>query len=496
MVLANLRQFALEQAERGVAVRHVGGDGLYSEILRPVIEELGVLKVMRPAEYELRADLRPLFESGGLQEVTHEGWLTTEEQFRDSHDGPPWRMDAFYRHVRRESGILMEHGKPVGGKFSFDAENRLRWAGKPHAPTLPTFKPDEITEEIDELVERDFARHPGTLRLDMLPATKGDAERIWKWAKKECLPLFGPYEDAMSVKSRNLFHTRISALLNLHRLTPAQILRDTIELEIPFASKEGFVRQVLGWREFMHHVHEATEGFRVVGGKKTRVAELPGDGGLAGWSEKEWPSVKGAAGGVDGGACPSQLGAKEPVPPALWGERSGLHCLDEVVKGVWDEAYGHHITRLMVISNIATLLGISPRDLTDWFWVAYADAYDWVVEPNVLGMGTYGLGDLFTTKPYISGAAYIDRMSDFCESCAFDPKKNCPITPMYWAFLERQRDKLGKNIRMAMPYRSLDKRSAAKKREDAKTFERVRERLRTGKSLVDAEEDEQQGLMS
>jgi deoxyribodipyrimidine photolyase-related protein len=496
MVLANLRHFALEQAERGVAVRHVAGDGLYSMILRPIVKELGRLKVMRPAEHELRADLRPLFESGALEEVAHEGWLTTAEQFRESQSGPPWRMDAFYRHVRRASGILMEHGKPIGGKFSFDTENRLNWSGEPGAAELPEFVPNETTKEVEELIERDFARHPGALRLEMLPATKRDAERLWKWAKKECLPVFGPYEDAMSVRSRNLFHTRISALMNLHRLTPTRVLSDAVDLEIPFASKEGFVRQVLGWREYMHHLHEATDGFRLVRGKKTRVATETGDGGFARWSGKAWTSEVAGDGEIDGGAMPSELETNEPVPPALWGERSGMHCLDEVVAGVWDEAYGHHITRLMVVSNIATLLGISPRELTDWFWVAYADAYDWVVEPNVLGMGTFGMGDLFMTKPYISGAAYIDRMSDFCESCAFDPKKNCPITPMYWAFLERHRDKLEKNNRLAMPYRSLAKRSAAKKKEDAKTFVRVRDLLRVGTSLVDGKKDAQENLLN
>jgi deoxyribodipyrimidine photolyase-related protein len=495
MVLANLRHFALEQAERGVAVRHVAGNGLYSEILLPIVKELGPLKLMRPAEHELRTDLRPLFESGALEEVVHEGWLTTTKQFRESQNGPPWRMDAFYRQVRRESGILMELGKPIGGKFSFDTENRLSWAGQPAAAELPKFVPDEIMKEVAKLIERDFARHPGVLRLDMLPATKKDAVRFWKWAKKECLPLFGPYEDAMSVRSRNMFHTRISALMNLHRLIPSQVVRDVVDLEIPFASKEGFVRQVLGWREYMHHLHEATDGFRLVRGKKTRTATKPGDGGFARWSGKVWANGESDAESVDGGAMPSELGASEPVPAALWGKKSGMHCLDEVVAGVWDEAYGHHITRLMVVSNIATLLGISPRDLTDWFWVAYADAYDWVVEPNVLGMGTFGLGDLFMTKPYISGAAYIDRMSDFCESCAFDPKKNCPITPMYWAFLERHRDKLGKNFRLAMPYRSLAKRTAEKKNEDSKTFVRVRDLLRAGKIVIEEEKDAKESLL-
>ena len=139
---------------------------------------------------------------------------------------------------------------------------------------------------------------------------------------------------------------------------------------------------------------------------------------------------------------PNHLEARDPLPPAFWGEPSGLHCLDHVVSDVWETGYGHHITRLMVLSNLATLLGVDPEALSDWFWIAYVDAYDWVVEPNVLGMGTYALGDLFVTKPYVSGAAYIHRMSDYCDGCAFDPKSSCPITPLYWDFLARHRDRL------------------------------------------------------
>jgi deoxyribodipyrimidine photolyase-related protein len=307
---------------------------------------------------------------------------------------------------------------------------------------------------------------------------------LWSWAKQHCLPLFGPYEDAMSTRSTNLFHTRISGLLNLHRLLPARIVEDAAALEIPLAGQEGFIRQVLGWREFMRHVHEATDGFRELPGGKPTVASKPGDGGYSTWSGKTWRTRSAGAARIDGGAAPSHLGSEQDLPPAFWGEPSGLACLDRVVRDVWDESYSHHITRLMILSNLATLLDISPRALTDWFWCAYVDAYDWVVEPNVLGMGTFALGDLMTTKPYVSGAAYIHRMSDYCSECAFDPKKNCPITALYWAFLARHQKRLAGNPRMRMPYNSLKKRSAARRRDDRTTFERVCERLRKGELLT------------
>jgi deoxyribodipyrimidine photolyase-related protein len=154
-----------------------------------------------------------------------------------------------------------------------------------------------------------------------------------------------------------------------------------------------------------------------------------------------------------------------------------------VVGQVWDEGWTHHIPRLMVLANIASLLDVSPRELSDWFWVAYTDAYDWVVEPNVIAMGSYGVGDLMTTKPYVSGAGYINRMSDFCGDCAFDPKKNCPLTPMYWAYLERHKDALKDNMRMKLPLRSLEKRKPERRQQDKLIFETVHTALANGERL-------------
>jgi len=202
----------------------------------------------------------------------------------------------------------------------------------------------------------------------------------------------------------------------------------------------------LGWREFVRHVHEATRGFRDLD-----------DNVLRGEME---------------------------LPPVFWGGApSGLHCLDRVVADVWREAYSHHITRLMVLGNLATLLGVSPRQLSDWFWVAYADAYDWVVEPNVLAMATYGVGELMTTKPYVAGSAYIAKMSDYCGACAFHPKKTCPITRLYWSFLARNAERLHGNQRIAMPLRSLARRRDEERQLDGETDAWVRSQLAQGREL-------------
>ena len=240
------------------------------------------------------------------------------------------------------------------------------------------------------------------------------------------------------------------------------------------------MRQILGWREYMHHVHEATDGFRVLAGVAQRTASAPGEGGYKRWSKRPWPAP--ASG--DGGSLASHFGAARLVPPAYWGNPSGLHCLDRVVSAVWEDGYSHHITRLMVLSNLAMLLDVSPRELSDWFWAAYVDAYDWVVEPNVHAMGTFGVGDLVTTKPYIAGSAYIDRMSDYCAGCRFDPKTTCPVTSLYWAYLGRHAEQLANVQRLKLPLAAEARRSPAQRRADAQTFERVSAELSAGRTLT------------
>ena len=484
LILANQRRFALEQAKRGVHVRYeVARDGEgYAEVLRRVAAEIEApIAHMEPAERELRAELDPLVVDGVLEVLPHEGWLTTPEDFtKGTGPTPPWRMDRFYRQVRKRTGILMdEDGKYEGGKVSFDGENRLPWPGDPPAPAVPRFRHGALEAEVAELIEARYGHHPGELDPAAIPTRDTHAKKVWEWAKEHCLTLFGPYEDAMAREEANLFHTRVSPLLHLQRLLARDVVEDVATMDAPIASREGFVRQILGWREFVRHVHRATDGMRRLPGGTDMEADAADDAGWEAWTGEPWEGAP-----LEPGASPSALGSARPLPPAYWGRTSGLACLDACAGRVVRDGYGHHIERLMVLSNLGTLLDVSPRELADWFWCAYIDAFDWVVEPNVLGMGTYGIGDVMTTKPYVSGAAYIDRMSDFCGHCAFHPKKTCPITRLYWAFLARHADALEGNQRIAMPLRSLAKRAENKRAEDARIFDAVSRALEAGEELT------------
>lgn len=481
LILSNMRNFAIEQAKRGVHVEYRMGNTSFGAMLAKFIaSQLGSdqqLLVMRPAERELRADIAPLVRNGRIKVTKHEGWLSSKEDFEKATKGKtPWRMDRFYQHMRKRTGVLMEQGKPIGGKYSFDAENRKPWNGTPTAAIPPSFPTNTIKDEVVSLIETVFSHHPGTLAPDKVPSTQEDALYLWEWAKQSCMQSFGPYEDAMSTLSSNIFHTRVSALIHLHRLLPAALVREVEVLDIPLNSKEGFIRQVLGWREFVYQVHEKTDGFRL----GQEVAPEPSDAGFERWKRTAWNTTT----GVDGGSLINECSYETPIPPAFWGNESGLTCLDVVVKDVWKEGYAHHIPRLMVLANIATLLEIRPREITDWFWVAFYDAFDWVVEPNVLAMGTFASGGLMTTKPYVAGAGYINKMSNYCVECSFHPKKTCPITRLYWAYLARHQERFAGNFRMKMILSLLKKRSELLRKEDAQYFNTIKKQLLSGEKVT------------
>jgi deoxyribodipyrimidine photolyase-related protein len=492
LILAHLRCFAREMEAAGHRVTLLQGDAPMVDLVRAHAHSAGGgrMAAMEPAEHEMRAEFAPLVREGALEWVPNEMFLTTREEFLASA-GRPWKMDSFYRAVRKRTGILMdEHGAPQGGKLSFDSENRKPWKGVPCAPAPPRFGSprDALSRDVRKSVAADvaarFAAHPGTLDLDALPVTAGEVQELWTWAQRDCLPHFGPWEDAMSTRSRGLFHTRISPLLNVGRILARTLVDDALELELPLQSAEGFVRQVIGWREFVRHVHRESDGFRA--GEFRRdgdPARTPGDGGYARWSGASWRPHAAVPDGVDGGARPAAFGQDTPIPPAYWGAASGMRCLDSVVSDVWAESWSHHITRLMVLGNIATLLDVSPRELADWFWVAYADAWDWVVEPNVIGMATFGAGGIMTTKPYVCGGAYIGRMSDYCRGCAFDPASDCPVTSLYWAYLERHEQHLDSNPRMWVVLKSMRARPQDRRSADAARFLAVRDLLVHGKRL-------------
>jgi deoxyribodipyrimidine photolyase-related protein len=450
VLIANMRHFALEQAAKGVCVLYHFAPESHGTALLNLQREnkLPPLVCMTPAERELRMDLAQAIKRGlQLEFVEDTTWASQTADFTKVYGsyrhGKTYVMDRFYRHMRQQTGILMRGGQPIGGQFSFDAENRNPYKGEVPVPRLPEFPPDAITQEVIAFVDETYPHHFGSTAGFDLPCTQPDADRLWRCFLAHTLEHFGQFEDAMRDDELQLFHSKTSVLLNLGRLLPMDLIRDVeaaaLQGTVPMASAEGFIRQLLGWREFMRHLHERTDGYRLLAGHvpQETLATDPNES-----------------------ARPSALGASLPLPAVYWGAKSGLHCMDTVVAQVIAEGWSHHITRLMVLSNLATLCGFSPRELTDWFWFAYVDAYDWVVEPNVLGMATYADGGLTATKPYVSGAAYIHRMSNFCGHCRYNPKKSlgegsCPFTALYWTFLERNEAVLGNNFRMKMPYTTL-----------------------------------------
>ena len=345
LLLANERHFALEQAARGVKVIYFFTTGGFGDGLLQVQKDYALpqITVMRPAERELRLDLKEAQQRGlKLEEVEDATWLTSEAEFDQIFPGKTsgLLMDRFYRKMRQRSGVLMDGAKPVGGKYSYDQENRKPYRGEIPVPRRPGYAPDAVTEEVLQLVARQFPDHFGTLDGFNLPTTAEDCRDYWKFAVTHLLPHFGPWEDAMASGQPDLFHSKVSALMNLSRVLPHEAVDDVAAAYaqglIPLASAEGFVRQILGWREFMRHVHRATDGYR----------KLP------------VPYEK-RKNGLYAGAAPTALNATRALPAAYWGVPSGLNCLDTVVRQVVTEGWSHHITRLMVLSNLATLCGFS-----------------------------------------------------------------------------------------------------------------------------------------
>lgn len=475
LLLSNQRHFALEMQALGHPIKYLFSDKDYAEVLNLFFNQYGPFSATMPAELTLRRSLELLEASGALTYQEHKGWLTTREDFLSSVGSkPPWRMDKFYRNIRKSRSILLdENAKPLGGSWSLDDQNRLPWDGAVELPSTPVFNPDEVTKEVIAMIEEKFSHHPGEIVSTNLPASKKEAEHLWNWAKSTVMHWFGPYEDAMTLQHKTLFHTTFSSLLNLNRLLPTHLLSDTLELDIPLNSKEGFVRQIIGWREFVHHVHEVTNGFEV---ESQSIKSRSG----AGW-EGDWASSR---------TTPNVLEQTIGLPPAYWGEKSGMLCLDNAVSDVVETGYTHHIPRLMVLANIGNLLGINPRELTDWFWAMFTDAYDWVVEPNVLAMGTYAVGDVMTTKPYISGTPYIKKMGDYCGDCSLHFKKTCPLSDMYWNFLEENQEHFSNNHRMSMPMRALAKRQQETKDKSKAVTAYVRKQLSQGQKLDSRELEE------
>lgn len=352
-------------------------------------------------------------------------------------------MEFFYRRMRADHGVLMDPkkpGQPVGGTWNLDKENRKPAPQGLLIPPPPSFPPDEITRDVMKEVDRRFADHPGDAAGFDWPVTRDDAEAALKDFLDRRLPLFGDYEDAMVTDQPVLFHSLLSPVINAGLLLPMEVVRAAEKRftsgNAPLNSVEGFVRQILGWREYVYGIY---------------------------WSFM--PEYRGR----------NTRQSTRPLPAFFWDGQTDMNCLRQTIGGLLQTAHTHHIQRLMVICNFATLAGLSPQAVNDWFLAMYIDSHDWVVTPNVIGMGmnadapagsTQGT---MATKPYVSTAAYINRMSDYCEGCRFNPKHRtgddaCPFNYLYWTFLSHYRKDLGRNPRMTMLLKNVDRIDPAEMR--------------------------------
>ncbi len=357
------------------------------------------------------------------------------------------RMEFFYREMRRKTGVLMDGKQPEGGAWNYDAENRGAFGkGGPGATPEPiAFPPDAITRDVLALVEQRFAKHPGSLAHFDWPVTRAEALRALQDFIQHRLPGFGRFQDAMwgsgadaaAPRRRDayLFHSRLSAALNLKLLDPREVIAAAEEAlrrkRAPLASVEGFIRQILGWREYVRGIY----GHFMRGG----YGDL------------------------------NVLNARGQLPAFYWTGDTDMNCLRHAILQTLEFGYAHHIQRLMVTGLYALLLGVRPQAVCDWYLAVYVDAVEWVELPNTLGMSQHADGGLMASKPYVASGKYIQRMSNYCGGCRFDPAKStgedaCPFTTLYWDFLMRHEKFLTKNQRMAMQVRNLKRLGTARRK--------------------------------
>ena len=435
LVLSAMRHFADELRQTGVTVDYVTledpentGD-LTTELRRAVARHTpDRVMVTEPGEWRVLKKVEGWADSIGLPVE-----IRSDDRFFASHTRfaawaqgrRGWRLEHFYRDMRREHAILMEGDKPAGGAWNFDAENRKPLPASIFPPTRLRFLPDETTQAVIELVERRFSDHFGGTEDFGWPVNRQDALRALSDFIEVGLARFGDYQDAMKAGAPFLFHSLLAPALNLGLLSPREVCEAAEGAWRSGAAAlnavEGFVRQILGWREYVRGVY---------------------------WSLMPKYGDRNA------------LQATRRLPAFYWTGDTSMRCLSEVVKDTARHAYSHHIQRLMVTGNFALLAGVSPREIERWYLAVYADAIEWVEMPNTLGMAGFADGGQMASKPYAASGAYIDRMSDFCSGCAYDVKQKtgpnaCPFNYLYWAFLIRQKERLSNNPRLAMPYRTL-----------------------------------------
>ena len=447
LILSAMRHFADSLIAAGYRVDYRRA-ATYEEGLLAAAQMHGATRVVATEgrEWEMARSLEraaALLGANGIQLELRDdrGFMASRDDFtRWSKGKKELRMEFFYREMRRKHGILIEpDGKPTGGEWNFDADNRKAWPKHKPVPERLTFAPDATTRATMARVEKWTGRWGATDGFS-LPVTRADAKVMLERFVTERLAEFGPYEDAMQHGHSDLLHSALASSINVGLLHPKEVIaraeRAYRDGQASLPSAEGFIRQILGWREYVRGVYwHLMPGLRDA---NALDAWLP----LPLWF---W-APDGEAGYANTGASAS----------------CEMRCLSDTIRAVRDTGRVHHIPRLMVQSNFATLLGVTPAALNRWFWAAFTDAYEWVTLPNVVGMATWGDGGVMASKPYVASGAYINRMSNYCGECRYDVKAKtgdaaCPFNVLYWDFIARHRERFANHPRMAMMIRNLDR---------------------------------------
>lgn len=436
LFLSAMRHFAGALQERGYPLHYLSLDAHEHHSLANALqatldtERPEAVVLTRPGDYRVLEQLCEVTARYGvpvdLREDRH--FVSTPSEFADWARGrKQLTMEYFYRTLRKRTGYLMHEGGPVGGHWNYDRENRHHFdaEGPGWLPPPRRFAPDAITRDALELVERRYDDHPGSLAEFDWPVTRSDALAALEDFIVQRLPAFGAYQDAMWTDEPWLYHSRLSAALNLKLLTPVEVIEAAIEAyqqgAAPLSAVEGFVRQILGWREFVRGLY---------------------------WLKM--PAY------VEANA----LGADLDLPGFYWTGETDMQCLAQAIGQTLNRGYAHHIQRLMVTGLYALLLGVEPRQVHEWYLAVYVDAVEWVELPNTLGMSQYADGGRMGSKPYVASGKYIDRMSNYCGHCRYSPDQRvgpqaCPFTTLYWAFLDKHRARFGDHPRAGMQWRNL-----------------------------------------
>ena len=467
LFLSAMRHFAAELRGRGVRVRYVELDDpastrSFDGEVRRAVRELRPARLVltEPGEHRVRAAARRWADELGVPVdiLPDEHFLTTPRQFASWAEGRrDLVMEFFYRKQRERLGILLdERGKPIGGEWNFDKDNRRSFpkTGPSPRPRPPLrFEPDEVTRRVMKMVVRELPHLPGRLDQFRWPVTRAQALAALDDFVKHRLPLFGPYEDAMWTDEPFVYHSLLSPMLNLKLLSPRECLdaalRAWSEHDLPIASVEGFIRQIIGWREYIRGVYDF-----------------------------EGPDY----------ASRNSLGQTGTLPDFYWTGRTDMNCLRHCINEVLDHGFGHHIQRLMVTGNFALIAGVHPRAVSDWYLGMYVDAVDWATLPNTLGMSQHAdarpgeVGGVVGTKPYASSGKYIQKMSNYCRDCRYSVEGRsgedaCPFNTFYWDFLFRHERTFKKNNRMALILKQVERMPQTERVRITVSARRLRERL-------------------